>query len=115
MLDSSLTLLALLSWHLEVGLCILRTMSLRKTKKDYLVFFVIITIGLTLLLWFHLEIRRISYENQLLTLDKKNLLEENQILKIEYAQVASPLSIEKMAEEKLNLKRPKEKQFRYIR
>lgn len=90
-------------------------MSKRKTKRECLIFIIIIALGAIFFLWFNLEIRNISYENQLLMLDKKKLLEENERLKIEQALINSPISIEKMAEEKLNLKRPKEKQFRYIK
>lgn len=93
----------------------LQAVSYRKTKREWLIFLLIIAGGLTCFLWFHLEIRNISYENQLLMVDKKKILEENERLKIEQALINSPVSIEKMAAEKLNLIRPKEKQFRYIK
>jgi len=90
-------------------------MARRKTKIHYLVFFIIIFIAAVVLLWFKFKLKNLSFEYQTLVSIRSQIQEEHNKLKIEYALINSPINIEKMAVERLNLKRPSEKQFRYIK
>jgi len=87
----------------------------RKTKRHYIVFFVVISLGAFLFLWFKFELNKLSFKYQALIAIKKELTEENNKLKINYALLSSPINVEKLANEKLNLKKPSEKQYRFIK
>ena len=86
-----------------------------KNKLSVFLFFFIVTSTSLAFLWLHLDIRNLNYEYQLLVIDKNKLVEENKKLQINYAEINSPIDIEKIAKEKLGLIKPKEKQFRYIK
>jgi cell division protein FtsL len=90
-------------------------MQRKKTKRHYIVFFMLIAIGVFFLLWFNFKIKNLSFEYQTLLKIKEELAEENNKLKIEYSLQSSPINIERLASEKLNLKKPSEKQYRFIK
>jgi cell division protein FtsL len=83
--------------------------------KDVFFFVLILTIGATFYLWTRLQVVKLGYEHQRVAQAKKQLIEESRQLSLKYAELVTPARLERYAREKLGLKKPDEKQFRFIK
>jgi len=84
-------------------------------KRQRYYFWGIVVGSLILYLWITLEVITSSYRHQEVVGKKKDLMQENRVLGIEYTNLTSPAKVEAFAKENFGLDQPKEKQFRYIR
>ncbi|MEI6092455.1 MAG: hypothetical protein WCQ47_02085 [bacterium] len=86
----------------------------RAQKKEKALFVVIIVFSILLFLWLKLEVVKLGFEHQDYLKIKKEALEENKMLRLQYADILSPSKIEQNAKDNFGLSEPKEKQIRYI-
>lgn len=84
-------------------------------KRQRYYFWGIVVAGLLLYLWITLEVITSSYSHQEVVSKKRDLMQENRKLSIEYTNLTSPAKVESFAKENFGLDQPLEKQFRYIR
>jgi hypothetical protein len=91
------------------------TKTSRIGPANFIIFVIIIVLGLSAHLWVRLEVVRQGYEHQTLVSIKKKIIEENRQLRLRYAEIVSPARIEKYAKQKFGLSKPEEKQFRYLK
>lgn len=87
----------------------------RSEKKEKALFFIILFFGIIFFVWSRLEVVRLGFEHQDYIKKKKEVLEENKMLRLEYADILSPSKIEQNAKENFGLVEPTEKQIRYIK
>jgi cell division protein FtsL len=83
--------------------------------KDVFLFIIILMAGVTSYLWTRLQVFKLGYEHQRVSQIKKKLIEENRQLSLKYAELVAPARLEHYAQDKLGLKKPDEKQLRYIK
>ena len=83
--------------------------------KDVFFFILILTVGATFYLWTRLQVVKLGYEHQRIAQIKKQLIEENRQLSLKYAGLITPARLERYSKDKLGLKKPDEKQFRFIK
>lgn len=90
-----------------------------KNKKirfiDVFLVIIILMVGLTSYVWTRLQVIKLSYEHQRVSKMRKDLVEENRQLSLKYAELVAPAKLENYAQNKLGLKKPDEKQIRYIK
>ena len=84
-------------------------------KKEKALFVLITFSGIILFVWLRLEVLKLGFEHQDYLKQKKEVLEKNKELRLEYADILSPSKIEKNAKDNLGLVEPTEKQVRYIK
>lgn len=76
---------------------------------------VLIIIGVLYNLFLSLMSLSLNYEYREVSKIKNALEKENKSLVAKYSSLSSPARIEKYARENLNLIKPREKQFRYLK
>ncbi|HOW16219.1 MAG TPA: cell division protein FtsL [bacterium] len=84
-------------------------------KRQRYYFWSLIFASLLVYLWITLTVITSSYSHQEVVNNKKELMQENRRLSIEYANLTSPAKVEEYAKEHFGLDQPAEKQFRYIK
>ncbi|MCX6112049.1 MAG: cell division protein FtsL [Proteobacteria bacterium] len=84
-------------------------------KREKALFVLILFIGAVSFVWLKLEVLKLGFEHQDYLKQKKEVLEKNKQLTLEYANLLSPSQIEQYAKKDLGLVEPTEKQIRYIK
>ena len=84
-------------------------------KKQRYYFWGLVFSSLLIYLWITLVVITSSYSHQEVVNNKKELMQDNRRLSIEYANLTSPAKVEEYAKQNFGLDQPAEKQFRYIK
>jgi len=85
------------------------------TKRQRIAFVVILIVGVMLYSLVTLEIIRLGFEHQSYVKKKRQFLDEEKQLKIEYANALLPSNIESELKERHGFIKAEEKNFRYIK
>jgi hypothetical protein len=82
------------------------------TRRQKAAFVVILLLGFMLYAVVKLEITRLGFEHQSYVKEKRQLLDEDKLLRIEYAKALLPSNIEHELKEKHGFIKAEEKHFR---